>query len=71
MDLSELEVGNTAVVKEVKGRDILSREIEEMGFTPGSRVQLLSRGPFRSPLIVSVRGATIAIRSTDAKRVIL
>ena len=71
MDLSKLPVGQSAHIKSVAGTDSLSQQIKEMGFVPGSHVTLLSRGPFRSPFIVSIRGTTIALRKNEAERVLL
>ena len=69
MKLSELDNGKSALIREVKGNDDLSRQIKEMGFVPGSTVRVHSRGPFGSPIVVELRGATIAMRKNEAERV--
>ena len=69
MDLSALKTGMKGIIKEISGRDDLALQLLEMGFVPGCEVAVVSRGPFNGPLAVAVRGARIALRHGEAKRI--
>ena len=69
MDVTVLETGMKGIIREISGRDDLALQLLEMGFVPGCEVGVVSRGPFNGPLAVTVRGARIALRSDEAKRI--
>lgn len=37
----------------------------EMGFTPGSRLEVIGSSPFGDPLMLSLRGYSVAVRKRD------
>jgi ferrous iron transport protein A len=39
----------------------------EMGFTPGQKITLIAKSPFKDPLAYSIRGTIIALRSNEAQ----
>jgi ferrous iron transport protein A len=63
----ELCEGDTAVVAGLSGVPETCRQLMEMGFTPGSHVTLMARGPFRDPIALSVRGTIISLRLKEAQ----
>lgn len=69
MDLATLKVGVTACIKEIAGMDSLAHQLQEIGFTPGSEVAVVSRSLFDGPMAVSLRGARIALRPNEARRI--
>ena len=44
-----------------------SPRLAELGFCPGSKLQLESRAPLGDPLLFELRGSLFALRSRDAK----
>lgn len=64
--LSEVARGATAVVRAVGGHPELRSRLQEMGFTPGSRVRVVARAPFGGPLAFQLRGSMVALRRSDA-----
>ena len=67
MTLLDLKLGQSATVKDVKSDiETLCRELQELGFTPGTEVSLISKGLFGNPLAFRVRGAVFALRKHEA-----
>lgn len=70
MTLVDLNIGQSAVIKEVMTDDsVLSRELKELGFIPGTEVSLVSKGLFGNPLAYRIRGTVFALRKHEAKAV--
>ncbi len=69
MTVTTLNVGMTAIIKEIQGHDALAFQLQELGFVPGSKLVVLSKTPFNGPLAVAIRGAIIALRPNEARRI--
>jgi Fe2+ transport system protein FeoA len=66
MYLSQLALGERAVVVAVENKGALAIRLLEMGFVSGTTVQLIKRAPMGDPLVISVRGYHISLRSSEA-----
>ena len=66
MTIAELELGKGAIIRAIEGDPLMNNQLQELGFTPGCEVKLVSRGPFRDPLAFTIRGTTIALRKAEA-----
>ena len=69
--LDELRPGQTGAVRSLSGEEHLRRRLQDLGFIPGTRVACLRRSPLGDPAAYLVRGAVIALRCTDARRIAL
>ena len=67
--LTALPPGGEGVVVKISGGRGLSRRLLEMGLTPGTLVKVLVNS--RGPIIVLVRGVSIALGRGIASRVIV
>ena len=68
--LSQLGVGEQAVVARLDAGDLLARRLLEIGFYPGAVVQVAAAmWPGDDPLAVRVGGATFALRRQEAEGV--
>lgn len=56
-----------SVVESVDGDSALHRRLLEAGFTVGSTVRYVMATPFGDPLVFSLRGASIALRKSEAR----
>lgn len=64
--LSELEPGAWAVIAQLpEGLPSLTR-LREMGLLPGTRLQFVRRAPLGDPVEISVRGALLSLRDSEA-----
>ena len=62
MLLSELEIGNAAVVTEVGGEGALRRHFLDMGLIPGVVVTIVKYAPMGDPVEIMLRGYELTIR---------
>lgn len=69
MTLEQLAPGQTAVVTQVGGHGPFRRRLLELGVVPGTQVERTGQAPFRDPLTVRVRGATLCLRRAEARMV--
>lgn len=70
MTLLDLNIGQSATVKQVDANiETLCRELQELGFTPGTEVSLVSKGLFGNPLAFKVRGTVFALRKHEARAI--
>lgn len=64
--LSDLEPGAWAIIAQLPdGMPSLTR-LREMGLLPGTRVQFVRRAPLGDPVEISVRGALLSLRDSEA-----
>ena len=68
--LADLPVGKTAVVERILLGGAIRIRLLELGLVPGTRVRCVHAAPSGSPAAYAVRGAVIAIRRSDAKRIL-
>ena len=56
MTLAELEKGESRTVLSVRGENMITRRLMEMGVIPGVAVRMVKSAPFGDPLEINVRG---------------
>lgn len=68
--LSELKIGQTAVVKSIniKNKDV-KRHLLDMGLTKGTSVSIKKIAPMGDPIDILLRGYELAIRKADLKQI--
>lgn len=69
--LDQLRPGQHGRIVTVEGSDSISSRLREMGMVPGQVVQLLRIAPLGDPLKCLVQGCRIALRSGEARRVMV
>lgn len=67
-DLAPKEHGR---IQTVVGDDGLTQRLWELGFTPGQRVGVIRFAPLGDPMQVRVRGFDVALRRSEARRILL
>lgn len=67
LKLSQLKVGQKAIVFSLKNTGSIRRRLLDMGLLPGTKVECLFTSPFGDPVAYRIRQATVAIRKSDAK----
>ncbi len=71
MYLDELEEGNSAYIVSLNVHSELERRLLDIGFVEGTKVTCLYRSYFHDPIAYLVKGAVIALRVCDAKRIMV
>ena len=69
--LCELCVGQCGRVEKLVFEGSMRRRLLDVGIAPGTVVTCVGKSPFGDPSAYLVRGCEIAIRRTDARKVIL
>ena len=70
MKLSELAIGQDAIITSVETKDVsLRKHILEMGLTPGVEVSLLKCAPLGDPIEIQLRGYNLTLRKSDAENI--
>jgi len=69
MNLSNLEVGKTALVKRINNYDNIRRRLLDIGLIENTKVTSLYKSPFGKIKAYLIRGSVIAIRQNDACKI--
>jgi ferrous iron transport protein A len=67
--LDSLAAGQTGTIVALDGDDGITHRLMELGFLPGTHVEVIGFAPLGDPVAVFVRGSRMAIRLRDARRI--
>lgn len=67
--LHELAVGESAIVLSLHMTGGMRRRLLDIGFVEGTTVECVGHAPAGDPLAFCVRGAVIALRVADCRRI--
>lgn len=71
MNLAELPVNADGNISQLVGDLTLVSRLRELGFIMGEHIRVAGRMPFGDPILVEIRGATVALRIQEAKCVMV
>lgn len=69
--LNLLPIGRHGRVNRLIANGSVKRRLLDMGFTNGTRVEVLQQSPSGDPIAYQVRGAVIALRSEESSLIIM
>lgn len=69
MTIYDLKPGQTALIDSVLGNDKLVKRLQALGCVEGSRITMKYSAPFGDPLVIDLKGTTLALRKKDAKNI--
>ena len=69
MPLAMAQVGDVNIIQKISGRDEVRQHLAELGFVVGEEVQVVNE--MGGNLILSVKGARIALDKTMAMRIMV
>ncbi|GHV21506.1 ferrous iron transporter B [Clostridia bacterium] len=69
--LSDLAIGETAIITKVKGYGAFRKRITEMGFIYGTRVKVIQKAPFpfKDPIEYELMGYRVSLRTGEARMI--
>ncbi len=67
--LSELPIGTSGTVVENGLTGLTKRRLMDLGFIPGSKIEVLRKSPAGDPTAYYVRGTIIALRNNEASHI--
>ena len=69
MDLSQLRIGDRAVIESVGGSGALRQHFLDMGVIPGAEVTLMRFAPLGDPMELRIHGYELSLRLEDAANI--
>ena len=69
MTLRELEIGASAIIKNVGGEGELRQHFLDMGIIPGAEVTLNKYAPMGDPMELDIHGYTLTLRLAEAQEI--
>ena len=69
--LAAIETEEGSLVVRVEGQDALAERLNDLGFWPGTPVSVLRRSAFGGPVAFRLRGYRLALRRSEAARVVI
>ena len=70
MNLSELNIGETAIIDSFTDEE-MSIKLLEMGCLPGQLVHVNNIAPFGDPMAITISGYKLSLRKKEASTIIL
>ena len=70
LKLSELRVGQKAIIKEFHSEEI-HLKLMEMGCLPGEKISIIKVAPLGDPVSVVVAGYTLSLRLDEAEQILV
>ena len=71
LSLDLLEIGKKASVISVNSDELIKRRLLDMGLVENSIVECILESPFNDPRAYLIKGALVAIRNDDAKKIVV
>ncbi|MHC4610368.1 MAG: FeoA family protein [Planctomycetota bacterium] len=69
--LSRLSPGQGGVIRELLSSGFVRRRLLDLGFCPGTAIEVVRRSPLGDPTCYRIRGSAVALRSQDAGRILV
>jgi len=69
--LRDCREGERAVIRRLVGTGSFRRRLMEMGFLPGTIVEIVKYAPLRDPIEFVVKGYHVSLRRDEAEKIIL
>jgi len=66
INLREMQIYQTGVIRSVKATGELGRRIRDMGLVPNTEVQVVGRAPLKDPVALRIMDFTITLRNNEA-----
>src|SRR5262245_15807887 len=71
LTLDQVRPGAVASVLRVEGDDAVARRLGDLGFWAGTSVEVVRRAPLGDPTQYDLRGYRLALRRSEARRVVV
>ena len=69
MNLKELQIGHSAVIKAVGGEGALRQHFLDMGVIPGTEVTVIKYAPLGDPVELQIHGYELTLRLADMEKI--
>ncbi len=69
MRLTDLKLGDKAIIQEIEGDIYIKKRLMEMGFIKGQEIHFVKEAPLKDPLEFKILESHVSLRRIDAKKV--
>ncbi len=69
--LSRLDIGQVGVVRGLRSTGLVRRRLLDLGFCPGTLIDVLRSSPLGDPTCYRLKGSVVALRRRDAADVLV
>ena len=69
--LDQLTVGECSTVKQIASSSDMRRRLRDIGLIEGTTVECVGKSPFGDPSAYFLRGTVIALRTRDARLILV
>ncbi len=69
--LADLPNQTLCQIRELAGEPMVVLRLLEIGFIRGEEILVRGRAPFGEPILVEIRGATVALRKSEARCILV
>jgi Fe2+ transport system protein FeoA len=69
MRLSQLKIGDRAIIKRFSNENSIIRRLQEIGLYPGTAIRIIKYAPFGDPLEIKIRGFHLSLRRALAESI--
>lgn len=70
-NLSDIDVGEKSKIKQLNTNNSIKRRLLDIGLVEDTEVECIGRSPLGDPSAFLIRGAVIAIRSEDSRKILI
>lgn len=70
-NLSHLQEGESARIASLTNTGSIKRRLQDLGLVENTRVECIQKSPGGDPVAYGIRGAVIALRTEDARAVLV
>lgn len=71
INMRQMSVHQTGVIKSIKVGGELGRRIREMGLVPGTEITIQGRAPLNDPVALRVMDSTLTLRNNEADYILV
>lgn len=71
ISMNKIRPGERAAIKAIDASSAVSRRLMDMGFLKNEKIECVGKSPTGDPSAYLVKGAVIAIRSSDCSNVLV
>lgn len=71
VSLYDIKPGEQAAVQQLLTTGPMRRRLLDLGLVPGTRIECVGQSPSGDPKAYLIRGAAIALRSEDARNILI
>jgi ferrous iron transport protein A len=71
MTMYQMKIGNCAIVRRLDVQGGMRRRLQDLGLIEGTYIECLQKSPLGDPSAYLIRGAVIAIRSDETRKILV